>query len=163
MASVLAPDGRKWTVGRQWLPRRVRIRRRKRDFPSDGLDGIAVLADLAEFSAGAFALAWAIAAVVVFLLLIVWPIVALALELVILLLLLMGGLAGRLTRRRPWRVVARTKDSDADEMAWNVKGWRASSEVIEEVTRALAAGTVPRPAGAERLDLEPGWYRRLRS
>ena len=120
-----------------------------------------MLADLAEFGAGAFVLAWAIAAAVIFLLLIVWPIVAVAVELVILLLLFMGGLAGRLTRRRPWRIVARTTGAAPEERAWNVKGWRASGEVIEEVARALAAGTEPRPAGAERLDLAPGWYRGL--
>ena len=152
MASVLAPDGRKWTVGRQWLPRSVRLRRRKGEgFSFD--DWVA----FANLGGGITVIVGIAIAVLVVLVLAV----ALALELVILLLLLLGGLAGRFTRRRPWRVVARTTGPDPEERAWNVKGWRASGELTEEVARALEAGTDPRPTGAERLDLAPGWYRGL--
>lgn len=152
----MAPDGRKWKVGRQWLPRRVRIRRNRGDDHSS-LGEWLELGDIG----GAGGLVVAIA--IVLGLAVIWPLVALALEIVIVIVLVLAGLAGRVVLRHPWRVVARTKDSAPDQMAWNVRGWRESGAVVEEVARALAAGNVPRPAGAERLDLEPGWYRRLRS
>jgi hypothetical protein len=142
-----------WKVGREWLPRRVRLRR-ERELPDGDVSWLADLFDV-DFSAGAIVAAISIAVVGAFLFLIVWPIVALALELVILVLLFLASLAGRVVLRRPWRVVARTKDPGHAALAWDVKGWRESGRVIEEVAHALESGQKrPQPAGAQRTLLE---------
>ena len=123
MPKVTAPDGREWKVGRQWLPRRVRVR--------PDLDPF----DFATFDdAGAgivVGLALALALFVALLLL------APLLELLILLVLLAGGVIARVVFRRPWHVIAR---SGREERRWPVKGFRASGERVQEIAAALASG-----------------------
>ncbi|MDQ3936286.1 MAG: hypothetical protein M3340_16830 [Actinomycetota bacterium] len=153
--TVQAPDGRMWTVGRQWLPYRVRLRRRREppapETPLWGLD----LLDFAGFSVGGVLFGIAMAIVVVLLFLVIWPLVALAAEIVLAIVLFLVALAGRVLFRRPWRIVARTRDSIHSTLAWHVAGWGESGRVIDEVADALSAGQVqPRPAGAERVLLE---------
>ena len=144
-----------WHVGRQWLPVRVRLRP-ERDpgdrwwHAADGLDALT----FADFSVGGVIAAFAAIVAAIVLVAVVWPIVALALEVVILLILFLGGLAGRLVFRRPWRIVARTKGEPREVRAWHVVGWRASAEVVDEVARSLAAGQRPNPAGAEPVLVE---------
>lgn len=150
---MLAPDGRSWKVSRQWLPStRVRVRR-ERDLPD--LPDASWLPDVADAGAGGVLAAFAIVIVGIFLLLVVWPVVALALELVILLVLFLAGIVGRLVLRRPWRIVARSKSPGPKVLAWNVVGWRASGRVIGEVEQALRSGAdQPRPAGASPVSLQ---------
>jgi hypothetical protein len=152
MRAVLAPDGRMWKVGRQWLPFRVRLRR-ERELPDPSWAGN--LFDLADLSLGGILVGLSIAILGAVLLLIVWPLVALAIEVAIVLIVFLVALAGRLVLRRPWRIVARSRSPVRATLAWHVVGWRASGRVIEEVADSLAAGAAePRPAGAERVLVE---------
>jgi hypothetical protein len=153
--AVSAPDGRSWTVGRQWLPFRVRVRP-ERDLLDPPTASSWVDADVfADFSLGGILVGLALAVLGVLLVLVVWPIVALAIEIVVLIVVFLVALAGRLLFRRPWRIVARTRDSVHSTLAWHVVGWGASGRVIDEVADALAAGeTQPSPAGAERVLVE---------
>jgi hypothetical protein len=155
MRDVLAPDGRMWKVGRQWLPFRVRLRR-EREVPELGEPSWGFNLDaFADFSLGGILFGLAVAILGALLLVVVWPVVALALEIVILVVVFLVALAGRLVLRRPWRIVARTRGSARSTLAWHVVGWRASGRVIEEVADALAAGqSQPMPAGAERVLVE---------
>jgi len=81
-------------------------------------------------------------------LVLVWPLLALAVELIALVFIALAGLIGRLLFRRPWRIVATTAGPPEDELAWDVPGWRASREAIEIVETALRAGTEPRAPDA---------------
>ena len=131
--SVVARDGVRWRVGRQWLPFRVRLRRDdwREAGPSD-------LGDLALFDSPGGLVAGLVATVAVILLfLVVWPIVAIALELVLLAIVLVGAVGGRVILRRPWPVVAR---SDRKEHTWSVVGWRRSGRLIDDVAEALERG-----------------------
>jgi hypothetical protein len=153
--SVLAPDGRMWKVGRQWLPFRVKIRR-ERELPdvdpSWWVDPLA----LADAGLGGLIVGLGIAVTVTFLILFVWPVVAIALELVILFLALIVATAGRFVLRRPWRIVARSRSAGPATLAWHVVGWRESGRVIDEVADSLAGGNPePSPRGASRVMLEP--------
>lgn len=140
--TVRAPDGREWKVGRDWLPRRVRLRRERE--PGGSLD----LVELVDLDAGPVAAVLAVIVLVVFLFAVVWPLVALALEVVILIFLFLAALAGRLLLGRPWRVLARADKPYPERRAWQVAGWRASRDVIDDVARAIETGQEPRPRGA---------------
>ncbi|HEX8645782.1 MAG TPA: hypothetical protein VF715_02700 [Thermoleophilaceae bacterium] len=141
---VLAPDGRKWKVGRDWFPRRVRRRWETRD----GLD---VLGDLGfDLDIGPFAAVLAVVFVVIVLVVVILPLLALAVEVVIVILAALAALAARLLRRRPWRLVARSHEPYDEELDWHVVGWRESGEAIDAIRAALEAGREPRlPAGVE--------------
>lgn len=98
--------------------------------------------------------AFAITVLGVFLLLVVWPVVALAIELVILLVLFLAALVARILFRRPWRIVARTKGPPQSYLAWDVVGWRASRRVLGEIAEALRAGECnPAPSEARAVEL----------
>ena len=155
MRTVGAPDGRTWRVGRQWLPFRVRLRR-ERELPDGGdASWLDHLLDFGDFSLGGLLVGLALAILTVLLLAVVWPLVALAIEVVIAIVAFLVALAGHLFLRRPWRIVAHTRDSIHSTLAWHVVGWRASGAVIDEVADALAAGrSEPTPAGAERVLVE---------
>ena len=150
--SVLAPDGRMWSVGRQWLPEPVRLRPR-RDGQQSGPDGdgwsLGDLADIGDVTPAGIAAALTAIAAAVVLLTVVVPLVAFVVELILFLLLAAITIAGRVILRRPWRVVARTKGPPRTTLCWQVAGWAASGAVVEEVAAALADGeTRPAPAGA---------------
>jgi hypothetical protein len=136
MRTVTAPDGREWKVGRQWLPRRVRIRP---DRSIGDLSDLMLWDDL-----GGFAIGILIAVGLLLVVFVIFPIVAIALELLLLILLLLVGVIGRVALRKPWHVLARTGEA---AYRWPVKGWRASGERIDEVAAALASGSMP--PGAE--------------
>ena len=144
-----------WKVGRQWLPYRVRLRRERELPDAPDASWLGDLFDFADFSLGGILVGLALAILVVLLFLVVWPLVALAIEIVLVIIVFLVALAGRLVFRRPWRIVARTRGSIRSTLAWHVVGWRASGRVIDEVADALAAGqTQPAPAGAERVLIE---------
>jgi hypothetical protein len=149
---VLAPDGRGWKVGRDWIPPRVRLRRERNREGSEGWD----LLEFADLDLGPFAFAIAIVFVVLFVV-IVWPLLALAIELVILIVVFIATLAGRLLQRRPWRIVARSREPWQTELDWHVTGWRSSRRAIDAVASALEAGVEPRlPADVEPSLPPPG-------
>jgi hypothetical protein len=142
----VAPDGRVWTVGRRWVRHRPRLRRRDRDSDSgaDAADAGSFWGDFLSFDditpAGILA-ALAIAVAVALLFLVVWPLVAIAIELLIVLLLALAGIVGRVLFRRPWTVEAR---GARDHLTWEVPGWRASGELVEDIGRRIVAGEDPR-------------------
>ena len=132
--TVVTPDQGEWRVGRDWVPLRLRLPRRgarDRDFPSDAFD-FDFLDD------GGLLAGLAVLATVVLLFLVVWPVIAIAIEFVVLILVVLATLAGRVVLRRPWTVfaVARTGRT----ITWEVVGWRASGELIDEVAGALRQG-----------------------
>ena len=141
--SVVARDGVHWRVGRQWLPFRVRLRRDDwRDAAPSDLGDLAVFDSPGGLVAGVVAIA-----AVILLLLVIWPIVAIALELVLVALILIGVVVGRVILRRPWTVVAR---SDREQRTWSVVGWRRSGRMIDAVAGALErGGELPPGATAE--------------
>jgi len=145
--SVVTPERVKWRVGRRWVSSRVCLRggdwRDWRDLgPTD-------LGDLSFFeSPSGFLAGMAVIATAMVLFLVIWPIVAIAIELVLVALILVFGIAGRVLFRRPWTVSAcsATTESSPREHTWQVVGWRGSARLIEDVVKALEEGT----------DLPPG-------
>lgn len=83
------------------------------------------------------------AAVAIVLLAVVLPLLGVALQLILLLLLLSSGIVGRVVLRKPWVIEAINLDHPERSVAFAVKGWRRSSEAIEELTGRLAAGGPP--------------------
>jgi len=79
--------------------------------------------------------------------LVVWPVVALAIELVLVLIGVIVTVAGRVVLRRPWTVVASARGGRDHRHVWHVKGWRASGTLVDEAAEALRLGrTVPERA-----------------
>ena len=118
------------------MPARVRLRdwdwreAGPGDFADAELGGLAVIA----------------VAMVVFL--VIWPIVAIALELLLLVLICLVGVAGRVLFRRPWTVIARSEATGSPRRhEWRVVGWRRSTRLIEDVIDSLKSGR-DLPAGA---------------
>src|SRR5262245_44436656 len=97
---IQAPDGRSWRVGRRWFPRRRRLGRADlSDATPDWLDVGGLGDDLAGI-----VLAIVIGVVGFLLVLVLFNVVAIAIELVLLVLFVLGGLFGRVVLRRPWVV-----------------------------------------------------------
>jgi hypothetical protein len=130
---VTAPDGRRWTVRRLWLPRpRGRT-------SADGADAFSY-ADGALFDAGLAGLAIVVVTVLV---LVFLPYVFFVFELLVLPLVF----AYRVLLRKPWTVEART---GSERRRWRVVGWRRAGEVRDEIARALERGdSVIAPAGSQ--------------
>lgn len=79
------------------------------------------------------------------------PLVGVALEIVLLLMLLSSGIIGRVLLRRPWTIEAVNLGHPQRSAAFAVKGWRRSSQVIDELSRTLPASGLPQQiAGARR-------------
>jgi hypothetical protein len=81
------------------------------------------------------------------------PVLLFGLELILLGLLVAAGTATRALFGRPWLVQACPSEGSDGALAWEVKGWRRSGELIEEVATELAAGHTPSPVrlGGESL------------
>ena len=147
MRTVTAPDGREWKVGRQWMPRWVRLRPRRKKKDADGNESGWDITDVAFFDdLGGVVIGIALVAIVFVLLFVLFPVVAIALELLLVIVLFIAGLFARIVLRRPWHVLARTGEA---AYRWPVKGWRASGDRVEQVADSLAAGSMP--PGAELL------------
>lgn len=140
---VTAPDGVEWTVGREWLPARPRLRRGR------GEDALDVAAnthapgrgsgfDLPSFADDALAIALVVGAVLLVVLVfttVVLPVIVLVIEVVGLLVLLVAGLFGRVVLRRPWTVRARTADGREERLT--ARGFRRSGELRDAVAESL--------------------------
>jgi hypothetical protein len=97
----------------------------------------------------------AIIATAMLLFLVVWPVIAIAVELTLLALVLVAAVAGRVLLRRPWTVFARSEGAGpAQEHTWQVVGWRRSDRLIEDVIRSLEKGTSC-PPGAQTVGPSP--------
>lgn len=130
---VTDPYGRKWKLGRHWLPRRKRFKKADLDMPDlpgvDGGDELGIFA--------AIFLAVAAFFVTIFLALLLFNVVALAIELSLLILIGLATLIGRVVFRRPWLVFA---SSDAQQVVYPVVGYFNSKRKIEELATALSSG-----------------------
>ena len=122
---MTAPDGRRWTVRRLWLPR---LRRRGSNGGDPGPWGLDPVGDVGDF--GAAALAAIVLAIVV---LVFLPYVFFLLELVVLPLVI----AYRVVLRKPWTVEAR---GGSEGRRWRVVGWGRAGEVVDEIAHALERG-----------------------
>ena len=128
---AIAPDGSKWKLGRRWFPRR------------DGWDGVETgdlpFPDLgdADDILGAILLAVFAVIAVVFLALLLFNVVVLAIELTILILGLLIGLFSRVVLRKPWTVFA-ISGPNVEER--HIVGWRASRRAIDELVGEIESG-----------------------
>jgi hypothetical protein len=73
------------------------------------------------------------------------PLLLFGIELIVVGLLVAGGIVARSALGRPWIVRATPYANPAGALAWEVKGWRRSVELIETVATELAAGLTPSP------------------
>jgi hypothetical protein len=129
---VQDPHGRRWTLGRHWLPRRKRFDKKDIDLPDvPGLDGD----DLGIFAAIFLAIAAFFLAI--FLALLLFNVVALAIELTIVIVVGLATLIGRVVFRRPWIVFAAAGDQ---RLEYPVVGYFNSRRRIGELAAALSSG-----------------------
>jgi len=142
---VTAPDGRTWTLGRRWMPRYRRIGRADPgdvapDVPDLGGDDTGILA----------AIVLAIFAVIaaVFIALVLFNVVAIAIELLLIVVLFVAGVVGRVVFRRPWVVFAAAKNASFHEVG--IVGWRASRREIDRLAGLIASGAELEPASRDR-------------
>ncbi len=137
--TVTAPDGRTWTLGRRWLPKRRRLGRFKSRDVGDLSPGLDIGDDIIGLIVGAI-----VTIVVLFVLaLVLFNVVAIAIELLLLVILLLGGIIGRVVFRRPWTVFAA---SDSEVHYTPVVGWRASRREIDGMASRIASGARLEPA-----------------
>jgi hypothetical protein len=130
---VTDPHGRRWTLGRHWLPRRKRVEKADLEFPD-------VLGGLGDDDTGIFAsilLVIALFFFAIFLALLLFNVVALAIELSIVILVGLATLIGRVVFRRPWLVFARSGDQ---RVAYPVVGYFNSRRRIDELAAQLSSG-----------------------
>ncbi len=158
---MTAPDGTEWRVGRQWLPRRPRLRNKDDDDGPDGGDfdvptpsggGGSGFLDAFDDLFAIILVVGAVLLVVAFFATVVFPVLVIAIELILLLVLFLAGLAGRVLLGRPWTVRARNS-KDKQELRWAVRGFRRSGEARDAVAAQLAAtGRAPESgASLERI------------
>ena len=143
---VTGPDGRRWTLGRHWLPRRRRFK--KADISDVGPD--AGFLDFGGDDLGIFGIIIAVIAglfLAAFVVLLVFNVFALALELLILIVVALAGVIGRVVFRRPWMVFARSGD---EQLVWPVVGYFNSRAKLQELSSQLALGTELEPAPQDR-------------
>ncbi|HWD69181.1 MAG TPA: hypothetical protein VG293_03240 [Solirubrobacteraceae bacterium] len=151
-----APDGTDWTVGRLWFgERKLKSWRWRLGIGSklaDGDVGVLDAFDGLDLESGLVLLAAAAAIV-----LIVVPLLLFGVELIIVGCALAIGVVSRSLFGKPWTVAA-TRDGAAIPAAlWRVRGWRASSELIEQIcieleARGRLASDFPQAAFIERVD-----------
>jgi hypothetical protein len=143
---VVAPDGVEWRVGRRWLTRSFRWSWKQRsNIASESLGnvGFVPVSDNVDFGEGLLLIVALVAAVLV-----VIPVLFFGFELIILGALLAGGLVSRVVLRKPWVIEATAVDplTSGRQLQWQVRGWRRSRRLIDEVASDLSAGREP-PAG----------------
>ncbi|MBA2438871.1 MAG: hypothetical protein H0V52_11070 [Acidimicrobiia bacterium] len=149
---VDAPDGRHWTVRRQWAPRllgrglraRIEQRRRRRRGKRSGGDAAEAVADsLSWFDEGFVAVVGIVLLVGVFVLLFTLglPLVLALVDLMVVVALVVGGVVARVLFRRPWTVQA--SDGAGSQVIRRVVGWAASGRMRDEMAAELARGHVP--------------------
>jgi hypothetical protein len=76
---------------------------------------------------------------------IVIPLLLFGVELIVAGLLVAGSILAHSALGRPWIVLATPSADPAGALAWEVKGWQRSGELIETVVAELAAGLTPSP------------------
>ncbi len=74
------------------------------------------------------------------------PLLLFGIELIIAGLVVAGGIAARSVLGRLWIVQAIPKGNPSDTLSWEIKGWRRSGQLIEDIAAELSAGLTPSPA-----------------
>ena len=141
---VTGPDGRRWTLGRRWLPRYRKLGRT--DVPDmPGGDGLDLGGDdLGIFGAILLAIVGIFVAIV--LVLVLFNVVAIAIELMLFITLAIAGLIGRVVFRRPWIVFARSGDV---RLEYPVVGYFNSRRTLQELEGRLSIGGQLEPAAGD--------------
>ena len=139
MASVLDPEGVRWTVRRRWLPWRPR-----RKMPDDWNFGGASFSDGDDIISIVLNIA---------LMVLLIPVLVLALlvaaEFLLLLLLLPLWVVARSLFGTPWIIVVRRDRKIVGEEA--VRGWAATSARIDQIKAFIASdAALPRSASRPR-------------
>jgi hypothetical protein len=141
---VRSPDGRKWTLGRHWLPRRKRFKKADITDVGPDLPGIDGFDDL-----GVIGLIIAIVVSVIlvaFLALLLFNVFALALELLIVIFVAIAGVIGRVVFRRPWIVFARNGEKRVE---YPVVGYFNSRRKLQDIASQLSLGAELEPAAGD--------------
>ena len=140
---MTTPSGERWRVRRRWLDRPLpslrRWRKKKEGEPDAGsaVDFLGI--DLIDGTV----LGLAIIAVVLLIVFVLVPLIGIAIELIVLAFLFGSSLIGRVVFRRPWIVEAVKVDELEERIAFGVKGWRQSSQALQELRTAIPATGPP--------------------
>ena len=139
---VTGPDGRRWTLGRHWLPRYRKLGRT--DVPDVPTDLDVGGDDLGIFGAILLAIVGIFVAIV--LVLVLFNVVAIAIELMIFITLAIAGLIGRVVFRRPWIVFAK---SGENRFEYPVVGYFNSRRKLQDLASQLSIGAELEPAAGD--------------
>jgi hypothetical protein len=140
---VTGPDGRRWTLGRRWLPRYRKLGRTGvPDMPGDGLD----LGGDDLGALGAILLAIVGIFVAIVLVLVLFNVFAIAIELMLFITVAVAGLIGRVVFRRPWIVFARNGDT---RFEYPVVGYFNSRRKLQDLASRLSIGAELEPAAGD--------------
>jgi hypothetical protein len=156
---VRTPSGTEWRVARQWCSRGLPRWRRVR-IGEDSEQALGVLWSIPPVDVGGFEgievlLAVVVAAVVIVVIAI--PLLLFGIELILAGLLVAAGIVARSMFGRPWIVLAASSADPDGALAWEVKGWRRSGRLIDQVVAELAGGHTPSPIeDPERSSAPPG-------
>jgi hypothetical protein len=142
---VTGPDGRRWTLGRHWLPRRKKFKKADlSDFGPDlpGIDGLDDLGIVGTIIAAIFLVILA-----VFVALLLFNVIAIAIELLIVIVVALAGVIGRVAFRRPWIVFASSGDTRFEAP---VVGYFNSRRKLADLASQLSLGTELEAAPSDR-------------
>jgi hypothetical protein len=109
--------------------------------------------DVGSFEGIEALLAGIVAAVVIAV--VVIPLLLFGVELIVAGLLIAGGILARSALGRPWIVQATPSTDLAGALAWEIKGWRRSAQLIDQIAAELASGLTPSLA-TSRTTAKPG-------
>jgi len=161
--TVHGPGPTTWTVRRRWASRprwrgRLRFGRRrfetieerhaslraeaKRERDSRWWDFLDVPLDFGDDFFAGILIILAVAAFIVFMIFVGWPLLAFLFEsLLILPVTFVIGVVARVLFRRPWTIEATTEAwrGEPKRIEWHIAGWRASSEAADRMTAAIRA------------------------
>jgi len=76
---------------------------------------------------------------------IVIPLLLFGIKLIVAGLVVAASIVARSAFGRPWIVLATPSADPAGAFAWEIKGWRRSAQLIEQVASELAGGLTPSP------------------
>jgi len=91
---------------------------------------------------GAIILAIFVVIAAIFVALVLFNVIAIAIELLLVIVLFVFGVVSRVVFRRPWTVFAASKDQTITR---SIVGWRASKREIEDLSARLQSGLEPAP------------------
>ena len=168
MKDAVDPSGVSWKVGRVWISRPPRFRRKKADPRYDargevGTEAIANVGELAATGASEAGFLWPVfvLGILALILWIVSPVLALFVEWIAGGLVITVTVAAKVLLRRPWIVEAAVVDAPGRRIRWHVIGWRRSGRVAEEVLEAVARGSRYESADASVIESLPsGWWKK---